>query len=553
MTIPALESTFQWFRRDSPYVQLRKRIPPSLLLVDHVLAPRPWFTSVYQAWDELPDGATFQRGRTQGLELLETFGKVEIDPYFVMFIRTATESLWAYTGLRKAYTIGGTSHYNITRQTAGVDVDYNASPATRWSGVGQGDLAYFTNGVDVPQVWSLPGISQRLIDLPNWPAFHTAKIIRAFGPYLLALGYTEMGVYHPQRLRWSHPADPGSVPISWDIADETKDTGQVDIGSPEHGPLTDAAMLDKICMLYQQEAIYQMRLIGGSLIFDVSRPMSQEVGAIAQDCVKPFRRNLYHFCAGPEDLVIVSVNGVESVADRKVRRWLYQTIDTTNYVNSFVVHNLREREMWFCFPPDGETECMLALVWNYLDATYTVRDLAKVRYGNSGVILPPSEDDTWDKGEDATWDAGKDIVWDSGAHETLRRSLLFTAKDVLLQVDEGLTFNGTPITFHAERTDIAIVGRDRQGNWKSEPRVIKMVTEVWIKATGQPFTVTMGTQEAPRGSVTWAEGQTFDPATQHYLNFIVSGRLLAIKFTHNGPNIFEISGWSLRVAILGNF
>lgn len=483
----------------------------------------------------------------------QVYGTPTIDPHFALYVESATQNVWAYLGLDHAYAINGTTHTKITRQTAMVDVIYTGTANDRWSGVSWGDLAYFTNNVDAPQVWDTPEGGVLLKDLPNWPAGDTCRIIRNFGPYMLALGYTTGGVYYPRRMRWSHPADPGSYPTSWDITDETRDAGDREIGGAEHGRLTDARMLDKICMLYQQGAIYQMRLIGGALIFDTSKPHSQEVGSIAQDCVKSFAMGKMHFVPGAEDIVVVSVDGVQSIADKRVQKILANSVSSTDYDKAFTVHNYRDREMWYCFPGQGSTTCNLALIFNYRDNTWTMRDLPNVRYGSTGIVVPNSVDDTWDAGLDETWDTGGDVVWDHSYDDSLRRHILFCKENKLLQGNVGTTSDGTTLVGYAERSDIAFIGRGRDGKWKVEPRQNKLITEVWIKASGAAFRVQIGTQTTVEGAVTWSAPKTFNPGTDQKLDFTVGGRVMAIRFESISTEFWAVKGWSVRMSLLGRY
>lgn len=505
-------------------------------------------------WFNAVRNVRFSRGEIEYMPGdTQVYGTPSEDPYFNLFVEASGGNIWAYLGLDHAYAIGGTTHTKITRQTASVDVVYTGTSNDRWSGISWGDLAYFTNGVDAPQVWDKPEAGTLLKDLPNWPSGDRCKIIRNFGPYMLALGYTTSGVYYPRRMRWSHPADPGSYPTSWDITDETKDAGDREIGGPEHGPLTDARMLDKICLLYQRSAIYQMRLIGGTLIFDTSKPQSLEVGAIAQDCVKSFAAGKLHFCPGTEDVVVVSIDGVQSIADKRVQKILANTVSSTEYTKAFVVHNYPDREMWYCFPSQGSSTCNLALIYNYRDNTWTMRDLPDVRYGSTGVVVPASTDDTWDAGLDETWDTGGDVVWDHSYDDSLRRRMLFCKSNKLLQGNIGTTSDGVTLLAYAQRSDIAFVGRGRDGSWKAEPRQNKLMTEVWIKAVGAPFKVQVGYQDRVDGPVTWATSQIFNPSAQQKLDFTVGGRVMALRFESIDGQYWSIRGWSVRLALLGRY
>src|SRR3954470_581802 len=79
------------------------------------------------------------------------FGTPTVAPYGSQFIATTGIPYWIYLGLNKAYVWDGTTHTNITRQTAGVDVNYNATGALDWNTTILGGIPIQNNGIDVPQ------------------------------------------------------------------------------------------------------------------------------------------------------------------------------------------------------------------------------------------------------------------------------------------------------------------------------------------------------------------------------------------------------------------
>src|SRR5258705_4606261 len=160
----------------------------------------------------------------------QVFGTPTIAPHFAMPVSNSATTYWLYMGLAKAYVFDGTNHINITRQTAGVDVDYTGSETREINGTLLGGVPILNNGVDRPQFWSAAlSTGVKMDNLTNWPVNDRAKLFRAFGPNLVAFNVTRAGSTFPHMVLWSHPADPGSVPSSWDVTDPTKDAGQTDL------------------------------------------------------------------------------------------------------------------------------------------------------------------------------------------------------------------------------------------------------------------------------------------------------------------------------------
>src|SRR5690349_23740943 len=62
----------------------------------------------------------------------QAYGTPSVIPYHILPVIVGTTRYWLYASLAKIYavtiTAGAAVHTNLTRQTAGVDVDYAATP-----------------------------------------------------------------------------------------------------------------------------------------------------------------------------------------------------------------------------------------------------------------------------------------------------------------------------------------------------------------------------------------------------------------------------------------
>src|SRR5678815_1969437 len=144
----------------------------------------------------------------------QVFGTPLFAPHFAMSLSTQTANFWIYTSLAKAAVYDGTTHTDITRTVGG---DYGATQTYQWNGTILGGIPILNNGIDVPQFWSPQTVATKLVALTNWPATYRTMVMRAFGPFLVAFNIQVAGTSFPHRVLWSHPADPGSVPASWDV------------------------------------------------------------------------------------------------------------------------------------------------------------------------------------------------------------------------------------------------------------------------------------------------------------------------------------------------
>lgn len=478
------------------------------------------------------------------------FDPPSIAPLWIHPIYQATQAFWVYAGLTKVYVTDMASHFNITRQTAGVDVDYAATADFKWNGGSLNGLGIFNNGVDPPQMWNPANTSTRLTALTNWPASTTARVIRpAFKYFLIALDVTESGTRYPTVLRWSHPAAPGAVPSSWDYTNPALDAGRTVLADTS-GFLLDFAMLGQTGILYKEDSVYIMNYVGGRSIFDIDS-LYPDIGLFARECVKPFRGG--HFMVTADDIVIHTAGTPRSILTGRQRTTLFGTIDTTFKSRSFVVVNQPKSEVWFCYPETGYSQPNKALIWNWDNGTLGTRELGgSVAFGAFGVINPGAVNQTWDA-DTGIWDNDSSI-WDSRDYDPTNTNVLLARNDVarFLHVDQSNQFSGSNYTSFIERRGLAIIGKDRQGNPKVDRNAIKYVKMITPHVTG-PVQVMVGSHTTPDGAITWDGPYSFDPAIDREIPVNVVGPYIAVRVQSTTNGLWEFVNYSLQLEVIGRY
>src|SRR3990172_1107095 len=123
-----------------------------------------------EAWTA-GENVRFQDGKVQKvLGHNVVFDPPSIAPYWIQPLYQGAQAFWLYAGLAKVYVTDMASHFNITRQTASVDVDYSTNADMKWNGGVLNGIGILNNGSDDPQMWNPPGTSTKLVALSNWPA-----------------------------------------------------------------------------------------------------------------------------------------------------------------------------------------------------------------------------------------------------------------------------------------------------------------------------------------------------------------------------------------------
>jgi len=128
-------------------------------------------------------------------------------------------------------------------------------------------------------------------------------------------------------------------------------------------------------------------------------------------------------------------------------------MDSENYARSFVVANHPRSEVWVCFPVAGSTTCNRALVWNYTENTFGVRELPSVTAGAFGPLSSSASNSG--NGDIEAWQDDT-TAWDqSDVSAADKRLLLTSTAPGLFLMDRGASFNGTAYTARLERTGLA--------------------------------------------------------------------------------------------------
>jgi hypothetical protein len=187
-----------------------------------------------------------------------------VAPYTLVPVVKGTTAYWVYAGLAKAYSWDGTNHTNITRQTTGVDVDYTGAISDYWNGGVLNGVLVLNNGKDAPQMWISTKLEALSWDSGNtWAAKgYTAKVIRPYKNFLVALDWNNGTTDYPRTVYWSNRADPNTVPSDWDYADPANDSGTAELAATP-GWVLDGEQLRDAFAIYKEDAIHLMQDVGG--------------------------------------------------------------------------------------------------------------------------------------------------------------------------------------------------------------------------------------------------------------------------------------------------
>lgn len=485
---------------------------------------------------------------------ISVFGTPGVAPIYAQAVASDTTNFWVYAGLNKIYAWDGGVHNNITRQTLGVDEDYNTDAELGWNGGVIGGIPVLNNGVDSPQMWAPVSAGTPCSELSNWPANTTCSVLRVFKQFLIALDVTKTGQRFPFLVKWSHPADPGSPPPSWDETDPTKLAGESNKLSESSGFIVDGVALRDTFIIYKEDSVWGMQLLTTSDVFRIYKIFSTG-GVIATNCAVEFF-NGKHAVFGISDIYYHDGQQMKSIISEKVRKRIYGTIEGSAFKKSHVVHNLNSREVLFCYPTTGHDYCNEALVWNYESDTTGFRELPNTTFAAVGIVNPSgglAGSDQWGL-DTQSWDDDT-TLWGERLYNPAQYNILACSPldNALYLLSYSNSFNGVGMQASVERIGIGFPVRSGLPPDFSQR---KFISRLWPRITGTDngvVYVQVGGMQHNFKDIQWSAPIPYEIGVTEKIDCRVFGRMFGVRFYSDTVVDWQLHGYDVEYEVMGRF
>ena len=386
------------------------------------------------------------------------------------------------------------------------------------------------NGSDEPVYWA----GGNMVTLPDWTATESAGFMAAFQYHLFALDISGPGGTFPSLLRWSKSAEPGTVPSEW-TPSASNDAGDVELSDAPGGLICAYPMRDSL-MIYKRSAMYQAKYVGGNNVFNFRKVQSTS-GALTRRSVCDV--NGRHVVVSDGDVVLTDGSSRRSIGEARIKDWLFNQLDQTNYPKLFCSYNRAQGEVLIGFPSAGNKFCDVGLVYDVEMDSFGVRDLADVAHAPVGFINDTSESNTWaDRPE--TW-ADAIGAWAS--------STLSAARDSLVHLRAGDMRQQDVID---EETKTAYLGKYSMS--MGDATRLKFVRRVHVKTDSHYGTlyVRLGSQLESGDPITWST-ETAINYPEQIANCFAQGRYISVEIRSAGVEVWKITGMDLETELRGYF
>jgi len=398
----------------------------------------------------------------------------------------------------------------------------------------------------------------------DWVSTDTASIVRGFMGFCIMLGMNKNGVDYPTMVKWNNPAQYSSTiaNIFWDPANPNYVSGENVIGEMKT-PIRDGLVLGNAFVIYSQDQVWLMEYRGDSQVFNFRR-LPFTGGILNANCVVEVDGK--HYVFGENDIYLHDGIAKQSLADQRVRRRIYNTLDRSKQQSCFVVHDAVSKLIHFCYATlqeeatfFGTQFCTQSAIYNYKNDTWSFMDLPNIVGGasaqaslvqnlytnlTSGYTLYNTSYTSFNSGSQKI----SIMLGISDTRFGLTDSRVYAVDLPTIGLVNLPACLETLKPAYVERIGIDM---DTQGlplrNYKTIQSVVPQAS--FDNSTGY-FSCQFGAADLPMGSVNYKPPITFDPATDYKMDMMVSGRYLAYKFTTPSISNFELSGFDAEVKSL---
>lgn len=432
-----------------------------------------------------------------------------------------------------------------------------------------GSLLYVNREDRVP--WYVPSGSSAFVAIPGWASTDRAHIIRACNSALVAFNVTESAVNYPTMVRTSSFAVAGTPPASWDYTSPSTNSTRNILADMESS-IVDAQTLHNDMYIYGTNETWRMAFIGGTQLW-AYRKVFDNRGAIAANCSIEVQGK--HYVFGQDDIWAHDGTTPVSIADARVREFIFGSINMSKSNRCFVTHNPQLKEIHFCyvssdarvaFPGFGQSGfdgCNRQAVYNYAFDHWTFDDIPycySAARANMDVVLTYSNITTTYATQGGTYQdqsnsAKKPLCYVGDVNSTYGLATSLYAFDQYgtgsiapFPVDTNATKG-----MYLEHMGIDLTALENVGKDLADMVTLSSIyPQGRLDADAAPVQFVVGGADFFTSTPVLAPVQTYDAQSLYKLDYNISGRYLTVQIMFPDYKSVTLTGFDLDLILEGN-
>jgi hypothetical protein len=478
---------------------------------------------------------------------------------------------WYPTGTAPTITIAAPTSGTTATATCVLGPPLASDPRA-WTSTILGDVIYLNRPDRAPQWWNQQ--SANWSGLPNQECPWTARSLRSFGDFLIALNVTKPSTFTDpftgivqnggsmtNLFKWSDLTFAGQTPPDWDPDNPASSAGENPLEQLTT-PIVDGAPLRNVFCVYSEQEIVVVEQTGAQSVFSFNYQFTKNTGLIAPNCVVEV--DGVHYCFGPTD--IYKHDGVSkvSIVDKRNRETIYRNLNKSLSEVCFVQYFPNLDSILFAYNTgdtnatfQGADRCNFGALYDVANDTWSFVDLPNV---SAATMANMDTVYTWQSLPAGTTWATMGGSWYDQQNTFVKSPVMVSSQLAGMITNHRLCLydfitNGNkacnyvpelnPGSF-VERTGISLdsLGSDL----RTYKRIRRVFPQVTVAQPGALIQVQIGYSNTPSGQVTWGAPIPFDPEADYKVDTITGGRYLAIRFTVSAPSDFEVAGFDCDVS-----
>lgn len=465
--------------------------------------------------------------------------------------------------------VNGYLNGRIYRYSSGAETDLsiagyvNADSELPYTQCHLADVFYVNRGDRVP--WSKRSSDTIFQTLTGgWDSTWRCKLLRSCGSALVALNVTKAGTTYPTMVKTSALPLSGTVPSSWDHTVPST-LATENILSEMEGAIIDGQSLGSTLYIYGLNETWQMSPSNDFEVFNY-KLMPFGKGSINANCAIEVGGR--HYVFGVNDLWMHDGVTHASIADEKVRRFIYSTLNISKANRCFVVHNSARNEIHFCYVSgdgfigfNGGNGCNRAAVFNYVENTWQFDDLPFVYFG----CLANLDSTLTYATVTSTYSLMGGTYLDQEG--SFKRSLIYVGEanaaagvgNTLYAFDqygEGSTVSFAVDTFATKGAYLERTGIDLDEIPNVDLTGYKLIRSIVpqgrIGDGAAAIEFSFGSSDGSNQTPTYEPYQTFNGADLYKVDFMSAGRFLSMRVRFNDYREMSLSGLDLDLVVTGD-
>lgn len=535
----------------------------SLLRIDNVGARgfqpdvEPWQLEV-NSWTDLRDVSLSENSLrppylTQ--ELLATAG-LGIDNVFISTTlhKVGGAAFLVLCTTKKVYITRGQTLEDVTP----IGFEFSADTDKRWQFSSFNGFLLLNNGRDEPYYWPLTGVStaiaylKPLSEYPGespWEKGQSCEFIVGFNSQLFAGNIRNASGIYPYLVLFSDFAEPGTLPQQW-YPTPANSAGSRDIAEGLDEIVGALPFKDQL-LVRKENSVVSFTYRGGQFVYN-RRTIAEDTSCLNRHCIANTKD--FQVVIGSSDIYATTGGEHKSLAKNRVKNWFFDNINILGREKVFCIVHAEESEVWF-FAPHGESQyCNIALIWNYLEDTFTTRSCDRYLSAVEGNGLLPDGFVSWGDLTETwgTWTA----LWGLPEEILRQNRLVFVqAKEILednytRRVLIGGGSNPVPEVdeIYLERMHIPFPRGERM-DWESIKQISYIAPKCRKESPNFYIDIWLGVQDDIDSPIRWYGPKRWRPGRKNVF-FDRSGRFISIRARLPADKDFRLTGYDIEYKLV---